>query len=159
MPKTTSRKERRQEQKDNYLAGNAKRSYRRRTTVEASLEEDGRETTRTGFEKVCLKCKPILSRYRDLFVELTHRGSELTKRKHARPNPTRPNAVPYRDIKRQNEWITENLFDPMGNYLFDAACIRGALGISKNRLTRLRRVKSREPLRDMTKADMLKRRV
>ena len=96
-----------------------------------------------------------------MFVELTHRGSDLKKRKHARPNPKRPNSVPYRDIKRQNDWLTENVFDPMGNYLFDSACIRAALGISKNRLTRLRGVKrahSGKPLRSMPKADVEKER-
>ena len=97
-----------------------------------------------------------------MFVELTHRGSDLKKRKHARSNPKRPNSVPYRDIKRQNDWISENLFDPMGNYLFDNACIRAALGVSKQRLTRLRGVKrkqSKEPLRDMMKADVEKERI
>ena len=162
MPKTTSRKGRRQEQRDNYLAGNARRSYKRRSTLRTSLEEDGREETRTNIEKVCPKCRPILSLYKDMFVELTHRGSDLKKRKHARSNPKRPNSVPYRDIKRQNDWISENLFDPMGNYLFDNACIRAALGVSKQRLTRLREVKrkqSKEPLRDMMKADVEKERI
>ena len=81
--------------------------------------------------KRCVQSVDQYSLYKDLFVELTHRGSDLKKRKHARPNPKRPNSVPYRDIKRQNDWITENLFDPMGNYLFDNSCIREALGISK----------------------------
>ena len=162
MPKEKSRKGRRHEQRGNYLDGNARRSYERRSTLDTSLEEDGREQTRTDFEEVCSKCRPILSLYKDLFVGLTHRGSDLKKRKHARPNPKRPNSIPYRDIKKQNDWISENVFDPMGNYLFDSACIRAALGISKNRLTRLRKVKqaqSREPLRNMTKADVEKERV
>ena len=162
MPKTTSKKGRRQEQRDNYLAGNARRSYKCRSTLHTFLEEDGREETRTNFEKVCPKCRQILSLYKDMFVELTHRGSDLKKRKHARSNPKRPNSVPYRDIKRQNDWISENLCDPMGNYLFDNACIRAALGVSKQRLTRLRGVKRKqlkEPLRDMTKADVEKERI
>ena len=146
------------------MDGNARRSYKCRSTLATSLEEDGREEIRTGFENVCSKCRPILSLYKDIFVELTRRGSDLKKRKHARPNPKRPNSVPYRDIKRQNDWLTDNVFDPMGNYLFDSACIRAALGVSKNRLTRLRGVKqahSREPLRSVivTKADVEKERV
>ena len=94
MPKEKSRKGRRHEQRGNYLDGNARRSYERRSTLDTSLEEDGREQTRTDFEEVCSKCRPILSLYKDLFVGLTHRGSDLKKRKHARPNPKRPNSVP-----------------------------------------------------------------
>ena len=51
MPKEKSRKGRRHEQKGNYLDGNA-RSYKRRSTLATSLEEDGREEIRTGFENV-----------------------------------------------------------------------------------------------------------
>ena len=118
MPKEKTRRGRRQEHKDNYLAGRASRSYKRSTTLDTSLEEDGQAETREDFEKVCPKCRPILSRYKDIFVGLTHTGSDLKKRKQAQPNPKRCNSTPCRDITRQNNWIHENFFDPMGNCLF-----------------------------------------
>lgn len=161
MPKEKTRRGRRQELRDNYLAGRSRRSYKRGANLDSSLEEEGRAETGEEYERVCPKCRPILSLYKDLFDELTHRGSDL-KRKHAQPNPKRSSAIPYRDITRQNEWMRENLFDPMDNYLFDSACIRAALGVSKQRLARQREIErkqSKEPLRDMTKSDVEKERV
>ena len=92
MPKEKSRK-------GNHLDGNA-RSCKHRSTLATSLEEDGQEEIRTGFEKVCSKCRPILSLYRHL---LTHRGSHL-KRKHARPNPKRHNSVHRSYRLRKWDW-------------------------------------------------------
>ena len=106
---------------------------------------------------MCAKCRPILSRYEGIYKSLIHQCSELKKRKHANPHPKRPAFVHYRDLKRQNEWIRENLFDPMGNYLFCCSCIRASLKISKQRIAHPRAIKqqeSQEPLRDMTKAEV-----
>lgn len=160
MPKQTTRQGRRAEQRQNYLAGKARRSYRRRADLDASLEESGQSEVREDFARVCAKCRPILSLYKDLFIELTQRGSKLKKRKHAYPSPKC--SVPYRDIKKQNEWIRENIFDPMGNYLFDCACVVAALNVSRQRLARQRAIKRKqscEPLRDMTKSEVEKERV
>ena len=69
----------------------------------------------------------------------------------------RPDTTHYRNLNRQNDWIRENLFDPMGNYLYCCPCIRASLRVSRQRLARQRGIKRRqfqEPLRDMTKAEV-----
>ena len=69
---------------------------------------------------VCPTCLPVLSKYKAMFKELTHRGSSLKRVKHVNPNPTSPNVVHYRDVKRQNEWLRENVFEQMyKNFISD----------------------------------------
>ena len=68
MPKEKTRRGRRQKREGNYLTGRARRSYKRSTTLDTSLEEDGRAETKEDFERACPKCRPILSRYKDIFV-------------------------------------------------------------------------------------------
>lgn len=168
MPKTSKRKEKRRDLKSNYLAGTARKCYAQRADLRGSLNEDGEQAgpSRPGANgaqsdgpetSVCPKCKPILSWYTDTFKGLIHQGTELKKRKHANPHPKRPDTVHYRDIKRQNDWMRQNLFDPMGNYLYCSSCICISLKVSKQRLARQRAVKrkqSQEPLRSMTKAEV-----
>ena len=33
------------------------------------------------------------------------------------PNLKRPDAILYRDLEKQNDWLRSNVFDSMGNYL------------------------------------------
>ena len=158
MPKT-SRKERREKQRTNYLEGRARRPYTHTPSLNRSLAEDSQVCASTG---ICMQCNPILSRYADTFKSMVHQGTELKKRKHMNPNPKRTDATPYRDLKRQNEWIQANVFDSMGNYLYCSACIRAALGISKSRLTRQRHIKrqlSQCPLVEMTKTQVEEQRL
>lgn len=155
MPKTSTRKERRQEAKVNYLSGKAKKSYTHRSSLNSSLEEDaGQPRVSTAGGAVCAKCSPILGHYADTFKGLVHQGSKLKRRKQVNPHPKHPDMVHYHNLKSQNDWIRENLFDPMGNYLFCCSCIQASLGISRQRLARQRAIKrrqSQEPLRTMTK--------
>ena len=73
----------------------------------------------------------LLTCIADGFKELKHQGTEL-KRKFL-SNPSRDH---YRDILMQNEWISCNLFDAMGNYLLCHTCIIKALNVSPQRLSR-----------------------
>ena len=80
----------------------------------------------------------------------------------ANPHPKRVDTIHYRDIIRQNERMRENLYDPMGNYLFCSSCICASLGVSKQRIARQRAMKrkqSQEPIRSMTKEEVEKERV
>ena len=88
---------------------------------------------------------------------LVHQGSTLKRRKHKSPN-----LEYYRNVKVQNEWLRENLFDPMGNYLICAKCICASLQISARRLTRQRLVKreqSQHPLVTMKKSEVTDKRL
>lgn len=63
---------------------------------------------------------------------------------------------------RQNEWLRQNVFDSLGNYLYCAACIHAALGVSKDRLTRQRNIKrkqSQQPTVDMVKSEVEEKRL
>lgn len=125
MPKQrpTSRKERRDLQKHNYLGGNARRPYSHSPTLTDSLVHDDSdsldfEDDPTASDGVCSRCLPVLSRYKDVFDGLTHRGTKLKRVKGINPHPKLPERVHYRDLVGQNNWLRENLFDGLGNYLF-----------------------------------------
>ena len=64
---------------------------------------------------------------------------------------------PYRDLVWQNEWLRENLFDAVGNYLYCQACVRSSFGISADKLARQRKIKSQclqHPIVSMTKTEV-----
>ena len=95
---------------------------------------------------------------------MVHQGTELKKRKTINPTPKRPESefTHYRDITRQNEWLRANMFDSMGNYLYCYNCIRASLGVSKDRLTRQRRIKreeSKNPVVQMSKSEVEEKRL
>ena len=76
MPKTSTRKDRRKEAKSNYLSGNARKSYTHWSTLNSSLEADTeRPETSAARERVCVKCRPILSHYTDIFKLLHNRAT------------------------------------------------------------------------------------
>ena len=63
----------------------------------------------------------------------------------------------YCDLRNQNEWLRNNAFDTLGNYLFCSECIHNALGVSYQRLARQRKVKRaqfHQPIRRMTKQEV-----
>ncbi len=141
MPRT--RKERRSQQRTNYLEGRARRPYTHTSALNTSLTEES-QAQGSSSSGVCDQCHPILSRYVDTVKCLVHQGTELKKCKHMNPHPKRPNVIHYRDLKRQNDWLRANVFDSMGNYLYCCACIRAGFGISKQRIARQRHIKRRE---------------
>ena len=71
------------------------------------------------------------------------------------PIPKKTDRQHYRDLVAQNEWLRENIFDAMGNYLFCARCVCSAFRISPQRLSRQRNIKrsqSQLPVVEMTKS-------
>ena len=153
MPKITTRKERRKKQREHYLAGEARRPYTHSSSLNRSLTEAEPEASSSGGTGtgVCAKCKPALERYVPMFKDMTHRGSELQKRTRMNPQPKRTGAIQYRDVKHQNEWLRENIFDSMGNYLFCCSCVRAAFGVSKQRLASQRKIKRKQCQEPLTK--------
>lgn len=108
MPKEhpTTREGRRQEKRTNYLHGKSRNlEYLQSSPVSHEATESDQ-----GTSGVCPSCSPILSRYADTFKELTHRGSDLKRRKRIYPTPKTPNVEHYRDVKHQNEWLRELVF-------------------------------------------------
>ena len=161
MPKVrpTTRKERRQEQQANYVAGRGARPYSHSPSLNRSFIKDpapGPSSERSTQEsKVCPRCVIVLSRWQDTFKGFIQQGSELKKRKSINPYPKRSDIPPYRDLNAQNEWLRNNVFDPMGNYLFCAQCICAAFHISPQRIARQRSIKRKqfqEPTKELSKA-------
>ena len=110
--------------------------------------------------RICLQCKPVLSRYADTFKGMLHQGSELKRKIAINPHPSRPDTIHYRDLVSQNEWLRQNMFDSLGNYLYCSECIRLALEISKSRLSRQRNIKrlqSHAPIVEMPKSEIEKK--
>lgn len=93
---------------------------------------------------------------------MVHQGSELKKKKSINPHPKIPDKTHYRDLVRQNEWLRSNLFDCAGNYLYCQSCVRSCFGVSADRLARQRHIKRQclqHPIVDMSKADVIEKRV
>ena len=157
MPKTRS--ERRKVRKEVYLDGRAGNPHRHTPMLQMSLEEACSTAASTG---VCPQCEPVLSKYADTFKAMVHQGSDLKRKIAVNPHPKRADTTPYRDLVRQNEWLRQNVFDSLGNYLYCAACIHAALGVSKDRLTRQRNIKckqSQQPTVDMVKSEVEEKRL
>lgn len=142
-PKT--RKEQREVQKKNYIAGKARRPYSHTPTLDKSLEEDGNSDSSVedvpSANNVCPRCLPILVRYKEVFEGLTQHGPKLKRCKTINPHPSKPERAHYRDLVKQNDWMRENLLDGMGNFLFCARCICSAFSISQQHLCRQREIK------------------
>ena len=161
MPK--ARKERREGLKQNYLDGKARKPYCHSPTLVDSLEsvQDSDDGSDDGSD-VCSSCLPVLTKYKDVFQGLTHHGSKLKRCKTINPHPRLPDRAHYRDVVKQNDWIRENVFDGMGNFLFCARCIRFTFRISSQRLSRQREVKRQlmqHPIVDMEKRDVEEQRL
>ena len=109
MPKFSTRIQRRQQQRECYLVGEARRPYTHTPTLQTSLTEASCSLAGSS-ASVCSQCGPIVLRYKTVFKELIHQDSELNKRKGRYPHPKRAESIPYRDIKRQNEWLRENIW-------------------------------------------------
>lgn len=173
MPKT--RKERRIAASDAYLSGRARRAHINKSDVRRSLNESC--TSESQSDPVCSQCAPVLSRYEliinDLtcikchiiihrytttFKEMIHQGSDLIRKKSINPHPVKSDRTHYRNVVKQNEWLKENIFDAVGNYLYCQACVRSSFSISADRLARQRRIKCqmlKNPIVKMKKSEII----
>ena len=104
--------------RSNYLKGKCRKVYKLNEMLDQSLQES--DASMSG---VCSSCASSLTRIADGFQQLTHRGTELKKRKRSLKQPKNPDHDYYRNVSMQNEWIRGNLFDAMGNYLFCHTCM------------------------------------
>ena len=80
-------------------------------TSGTSLDDRVDDSAGTTTQSICSKCEPVL-RYADIFKQLVHQGTELKKKKKVNPNPKKP-GTHYWDVKRQNDWLRENMFDEL----------------------------------------------
>ena len=141
--RSSYRKKRRLSRYENYIKGTARGVYKLRSQdLEKAMDSS------PTLEGICSICASGLAKIASGFAQLKHQGTELKKtsdREH------------YRDINAQNEWLRVNVSDSMGNYLFCHQCIRKALKVSSQRLTRQRNVKRKvfqQPLTEMLKKEV-----
>lgn len=131
----------RSKQKEYFLDGRTRRPHSRTCqALRKSFEKVQPSSVRaTG---VCVQCYPVLSHHADTFKGMVHQGTELKKKK-VYPYPKHPESelVHYHDITKQNEWLRENVFDSLGNYLYCCSCIRASLLISNDRIAHQRSIK------------------
>jgi len=146
--------DRQQKRKQTYLEGRAHKPYRVVRDLSGPSSSDRDDLT---VSNVCNSCMPVLCKYAETFKGLKRQGSELKRCKRVNPNPKRADFDHYRDLRKQNEWLRNNAFDTLGNYLFCSKCIHNALGVSYQRLARQRKVKRaqfHQPIRRMTKQEV-----
>ncbi len=134
----------------NFLNGKSRRAYSLREDIARGLKDAQIEPcTNNGVLKSTAdspcSCRETLEKFTDMFNNMLHTGPSLVKLA-SRQQPKKANKK-YRDLKKQNEWLLENVFDIHGNYLFCVSCIIKALNIHASRLHRLRKIK-----REQTKA-------
>ena len=163
-PRLTTIEARRERSREIYKAGKSRGPYKLRSIDESlsksSTEDESSEVGTNLSTGMCTKCQPVLARFTDTFKSMKKQGSSLKMVK--RPVPRRADMDHYRDLKAQNDWLRSNVFDSMGNYLYCAKCIRTAFGISKQRLSRQRKMKqsaSQEPITQITKAEVEEKRL
>lgn len=143
MPKT--RQERRKVRKNIYLDGQARKPHQHTRVLKQALSEEPTATA-TGNSEPAMssnfpQCKPVLSRYTDVFKGMVHQGSEQKRKVAINQHPKKFDTTHYRDLVSQNEWLRQNVFDSLGNYLYCCACIQSALAVSKDLLRYKRSIK------------------
>ena len=156
-----TRSELRKARREVYLNGKARNPHRHTRVLQQSLEEASQCSTSEG-TAVCPHCAPVLLRYAGTFKEMVHQGSKLKRKKAINPRPKKPDNTHYRNLVRQNEWLRQNIFDSLGNYLYCTKCVCSALGVSSGRLVRQRNIKrkqSQQPIVHMMKSEVEEKRL
>ena len=149
---SSSRKKRRISWYKNFVSGTARSVYKVRSKeLGKSLQLS------SSLEGVCQSFASGLSGIAAGSCKLSQQETELKKRKSRLPHPKHPDRQHYRDINAQNEWLRGNVFDAMGNYMFCHDCIKKALKISSQWLTRQHEVKRKvfqQPVSQMKKNEV-----
>ena len=170
-PCAFTRRRKKAKTKDLYLKGKSRKPYCKGKDLSSSFEDTdlpqdispgpSNPAMTAHFEpsewnnNVCKSCAPVLIKYCETFKGMKRQGSELKRRKLINPHPKQPDKEQYRALVKQNEWLRNNVFDSLGNYIFCSRCVHHALGVSYQRLSRQRSIKRREstePIRSMTKS-------
>ena len=132
----SSNQQKREEIKQNYLLGKRKRPLMKHCAVAPALEEPVSDPN----APTCRVCHVSLRVLADTFKGMRHTGSALKKRK-SNPPKKRRSIDSYRDLSAQNAWLLANVYNANGNYIFCQECVVHYLGVGKQRLSRLRKVK------------------
>lgn len=148
----------------NFLSGKSRRAYSLREDIARGLKDDQINSCTNDVLKstagFSCSCRETLERFTDMFNNMLHTGTALVKRA-SEQQPKKSNKK-YRDLKKQNEWLLENVFDIHGNYLFCVSCIIEILNVHASRLHRLRKIKREQAnilIRRVRKQDVQKEQI
>ena len=141
----TYREKRRKDSVKKFLNGEARRPYVLREDIFCGLKDQA--SNRFGEESESIKssscaCQETLGKFTDSFNRMLHTGQKLVNRASIQ-QPKTANKK-YRNIKQQNKWLLDNVFDSYGNYLFCFSCIKNILDVGGKRLHRLREIKRQQ---------------
>ena len=92
-----------------------------------------------------------------MFQSFVHSGRALARQ---RAIYLKSADTAYYDLTKRNEFLVKSVFDGKGNYLYHCDCIRGAFGVSNQRLSRLRKaiqIETSDPTELVQKQEILSR--
>ena len=133
-----------------YLAGEARCLYRQTWTLDSTSLDgsvslssaDEVETpagtpisSATSKPLVCNSCSPVLDKYALTFKSILKQGSSRILILISQTSNTIGTW-----LNRMSGCTYNNIFDPLGNYLFCSPCVNAALGVSFNCLAHLRSI-------------------
>ena len=84
---------------------------------------------------VCVACRSLVD-LKDVFQSFVQSGRALVR---CRAIYLKPADTSYYNLTKQNEFLVKSVFDGKGNCVYHHDCIRGAYGVSNQRLCRLRK--------------------
>ena len=127
-------------------------AYRPRPTIEAATSSSLSENSWQKTSDVCPRCESLLD-LRGLFNSFKHTGRTLKQRKVYLKSP----GAVYHDLKHQNEFLLNTVFDAKGNYMYHHDCIQSAFGVSSQRLASFQKVlpqQASRPFVELRKEDV-----
>ena len=141
-----------------YREGRSRGAYCLRKDISKGLKSASRRGRKGGNLKVVGVCDNCgsLKDLREIFHSFVSSGSDLRRRMKAY---SRPHGSVYRNVKEQNNFLMNTVFDGSGNYIYHRDCIRTAFDVGTARLARIRKVvqeQTSQPLLQVEKEKVLR---
>ena len=162
IPTLSCRRQKRQRKAERYLGGQARAAYKQHDgDLSQSFSDDAQLPCEEPLPKrrrgECSACHYHLQKLGKAFNDIGRHGKERSKRCKGYPDPKKSNTRKYRNVRAENAWIRENLFDAHGNYRYCHYCILAYINVHSERLAKQRKIKQKqaqEPVREMKKVDV-----
>jgi hypothetical protein len=141
----TYREKRKEDSVKNFLGGEARQPYILREDIVGGLKNrvtqinEKNENKNRKNDNSCI-CQETLGQFSGMFKNMIHTDQDSIKKSSSQKGTTEK----HWDIKRQNKWLLENVFDSYGNYIYCFSCVKEILGIGGTRLHRLREIKRQQ---------------
>ena len=127
-----------------YLEGRSRGAYVLRKDIAKGLDPATKGSNKlrakvrlaSKNDGICADCSSLAD-FHDIFHSFVSSGSELKKRANAYP---KPRGSVYRNVKEQNKFLMNTVFDGRGNYIYHRDCVKNAFGVGVARLARIRKV-------------------